>query len=278
MRWSKMFQDSMGDDAGSVSVEITKRDGLRMWLRWGNLSLHTQTAKARDVSVALSFQRHADDDITAHAGLWPVVTYVGIEHPWARWLAKRLAGNESREIRAWFGPDDSTDYVSAHWTLWLDPNEWRSTTPRWRSGGWYPAQTLFGPITYSETPAAKQYADPVRILMPEGEYLATVNHTVSTWTRPRWPGKWLEMRSTTVEVDGGIPIPGKGENGWDCDEDAVYKSSIRGHSASEAVRRFVLDVHRTRMERGGTDWKPRPHTSPASTDPAPQSAIEGSGR
>lgn len=58
-------------------------------------------------------------------------------------------------------------------------------------------------------------------------------------------------RHAHIEVPSGVPIPGKGESGYDCGEDAVYGLTCRARTVKEAVERFVDDIRETRKKRGG---------------------------
>jgi hypothetical protein len=87
----------------------------------------------------------------------------------------------------------------------------------------------------------------------------------ATWTRTR-PG-WRWRRKTRLSVDlsfsPGIPVPGKGENSWDCGDDAVYSIHRPVDDASEeavvrACDKAVAGIRKTRRQRGGEDWKPAP--------------------
>jgi hypothetical protein len=49
-----------------------------------------------------------------------------------------------------------------------------------------------------------------------------------------------------VECPTGMAIPGKGENAWDCDDNAIYGASFKAASVKDAVRSFVADVRKAR--------------------------------
>jgi hypothetical protein len=71
------------------------------------------------------------------------------------------------------------------------------------------------------------------ITMPEGKYPAHVKRERRTWKRPRWFTP-LVREYWDVDVEGGIPVPGKGENSWDCDDDAIFASSFSVNNAETA--------------------------------------------
>lgn len=95
--------------------------------------------------------------------------------------------------------------------------------------------------------------------LPEGSYPATVRLERWTYARPRWP-RWPlgPDRSFHGNVDLTVPIPepGKGENSWDCDDDATFSSSGPWSSVGEAVGAVAGSVMRTRGRRAGPGWRP----------------------
>lgn len=93
------------------------------------------------------------------------------------------------------------------------------------------------------------------IPMPEKAYPATVKIERASWKRPRWPFTQV-IYSATITPDEGIGIPGKGENGWDLDEDATFQSSAPARTTEEAVAHFVQSTLEVRRHRGGKDWTP----------------------
>jgi hypothetical protein len=66
--------------------------------------------------------------------------------------------------------------------------------------------------------------------MPEGKYPAHVKRERRTWKRPRWFTP-LVREYWDVDVESGIRVPGKGENSWDCDDDAIFASSFSVNKA-----------------------------------------------
>ena len=149
-------------------------------------------------------------------------------------------------------------------------------TASWSRGQWRfywcPFDTLLGRHGHAGTTI---HADDYSVRMPEATYPATVEVQVETWTRPRWPW-WpcrLQVVSTEVRVEGGVPFPGKGENSYDCGEDAAYSSTIRHADvhvdvarsipfavAQAGVDRFIAGVMRDRERNGGAGWRPKPRT------------------
>lgn len=115
-----------------------------------------------------------------------------------------------------------------------------------------PADRLFGRQEMTETVLRE---GTVMVPMPEGEYPATYKETRMAWQRPRlpWPSRTREQ--VTLDLEVPIPFPGKGENSWDCEDDAIFSSS-GGRSVPDAVGDLVASVLRRRMQYGGMGWTP----------------------
>lgn len=244
---------------GRLNIELTRRDGLRLWVRnssFDGSEFHMQIAPAHDAVAGSLVVGGVEDDVSGHVSLWPVGVYWHATHPALREAARALVDDYAgREVSFRIGASECVDRVSVRWRVWSPLNEWTREMPRWRHGSWYPIETLFGPTAYREQVGGED--EPVTIVMPEGTYDAIVEHTIRTWTRPRWPGEWERVATVNVKVDGdGIPVPGKGEHPWDSDDDAVRERSFHDVSAGTAVERFVLGIYETRLRRGGPDWTP----------------------
>jgi hypothetical protein len=112
---------------------------------------------------------------------------------------------------------------------------------------------LFGSADYVRSPTMQKK---IEIYLPEATYQGTAEAYVATWTRPRaW---WWKKQVHRVELQfpDGIPIPGKGENVHDLDEDATYSSNRTADTIEEAAQAFIEDILKTRRERGGAEWLP----------------------
>ena len=59
-----------------------------------------------------------------------------------------------------------------------------------------------------------------------------------------------------MESEDGIPIPGKGENSWDCGEDRRFSINTTANTIAEAVEAFRRDIEKTREQYGGKNWVP----------------------
>lgn len=99
---------------------------------------------------------------------------------------------------------------------------------------------------------------PIVIDMPEGEYQATIREVAITHKRPRSP-RAQRFQRWDIDIPQGLPVPGKGENSWDCGEDAIYGSSFPqdGLNVAEAIAYIQADALRTRARYGGANWRPK---------------------
>lgn len=140
------------------------------------------------------------------------------------------------------------------WRFWCEAHSWSSRTPKWRDGALNFADLLLGKMKYSHVPYAEET---VTIALPEGSYSARIQLLTSTWKRPRWP--WTtQMERAEISILDGIPVPGKGENSWDCDEDAVFSLTTSASTISDAVEKLIQHIQETRLHYGGKGWQPEP--------------------
>ena len=134
-----------------------------------------------------------------------------------------------------------------HWRLWRNPNEGDSRD--WRDRGLFIDDLIYGKSTYTKgNPIEVQCV----VAMPEGNYDCTATGYMATWTRKRWKKPIYQYR---VNLDFGntpVPVPGDGENSWDCDDDGIYSSGRIADSIDQALLDFQADVIR---QRGG--WIPQ---------------------
>lgn len=100
----------------------------------------------------------------------------------------------------------------------------------------------------------KGESQPTVVPMPEGNYAATVTKETRTWKRPRWPWSSRVRVDYWLEISGGIPVPGKGENSYDCEDDGIYGGG--GVTVTAAIGSMVSSVLRLRQRHGGRDWEP----------------------
>jgi|SRR5882762_3349961 len=167
-----------------------------------------------------------------------------------RWLYKYLGDTREISLRFFGG--------AMWWHIWQDPDEWRSDDPKWRRGTFRPIDFILGRDKYSFQDKASEERT---IAFPEGTYAAKIRLFTSTWKRPRW--HWARtIERAEVDVKGGVPIPGKGENSWDLDDDAIYSLTTPATSVDEAIEKFVKTVNNRRLKYGGENWIPEKESKP----------------
>lgn len=151
--------------------------------------------------------------------------------------------------------------------LWADPDEswgrggpsfWKDARSSRRQIVIHPLDILFGRTNCTTEQIGAFDAE---IGLEEANYPVRVVIERRTWTRPRVPWRRRERVSATVESETGIPIPGKGENGWDCGEDAYFSIGTPAATAADAVRYAAAVVLETRERYGGRSWTPQQETA-----------------
>ena len=144
-------------------------------------------------------------------------------------------------------------FSGAIWVdLWND-NSWGGRDKPWyQSWNLSLADTFLGQQLYGERPLGDGR---VTVDMPEGLYPATVTLFESSWHRPRWPRTRRLLRAT-ITPDLPIPIPGKGENSWDCEDDATSSLTCPVATAAAAAATLRESCMETRQRHGGPNWVP----------------------
>lgn len=158
------------------------------------------------------------------------------------------------------------------WTTpFADPDIHRTNDPWYYSGAIDLEELLLGKESFSREQVSQPIA--VTIPMPEGSYAGVYTAVKLTCERPRWFPKSRVM--ATIRCDEGVPIPGKGENDYDLDQDAIYAHSEDASNPAQAVGQFVMSALQQRWRYGGLNWKPEPRdpdsspNTPSDTIPAP---------
>jgi hypothetical protein len=141
---------------------------------------------------------------------------------------------------------------SVWFSLWQPDGHWSSSEPKWWSFNFNPADFFLGRNKY----ASRTLKDETRSLaMPEGSYPVRIELKEDSWKRPRWPWARKIVRAH-IEIEKGIPTPGKGENSWDCGEDATFGLTCPASTFDEALSHLYASVMRDRERYGGKNWRP----------------------
>ncbi len=166
-------------------------------------------------------------------------------------------------------PDRDYDGTGIRIEPWSDES-WESGRSWWRNGVSFNfSDFLFGRRVYDRRTIQTSTR---RIKIPNYKEYGTALHwadveiTVDSWKRPRWP-RALRLVRTTVTPNVPVPIPGKGENSWDCGEDSRHSETMCHPTVSPdailagdvrelakvkdaAELSFVRGIMKTRQERG----------------------------
>lgn len=204
-------------------------------------------------STSLSLSLGGGDGATnldMHISLLGTGVYLGLDSPLTEKLTRKLcpAGyDRERELSIRFHDK------AAWWYLWMNPHEWRSRDPKWRRGCFHVDDWALGQNKYQNEVLEERQ---VLVPMPEGAYPATAKLELATWTRQRFGWPATRLTRIHLEVPDGIPHPGKGENAWDCGEDATYGITAPANSIEEGISKLVESVLTRRTRYGGKAWMP----------------------
>lgn len=130
-----------------------------------------------------------------------------------------------------------------------------SDTTGWKKGGWSwylnIADKLKGKFTVSKKIIEEK---DILVPMPEKSYKAHAVLADWTWHYKRWFPKTI--RRCEIKIPEGLPHAGKGENSWDCEDDATFGLTTgKVRSIAEAVGDLVGMTLETRVKNGGwNDW------------------------
>lgn len=164
--------------------------------------------------------------------------------PFSFWLTLpiRLGMRRGRDV--FF--DLSVHDAALWWQFGGNSMEWSSRTPKWKNGCFHFDDFFLGPQKFTGRVLSTHE---VLVPMPEGPYRATVKLEECVWKRPRWFA--IVRRTATVDVPQGIPHQGKGENSWDCGEDALHGLSCSAETVDEAIAKTVASALKSRRKYDG---------------------------
>jgi hypothetical protein len=266
--------------AAHITMHTSREPGLlRGWFnvtgpgeRYDSLASFEVSTGGFNVGASVSLVDDCEGGLRASIGLGPMRLFLGTEHRAARALATRLAPYMGKDFygrsAAKLGAELYAMDGDAIARLYLGGNVDSGAGP---SHYYNLKDVLLGQPVYTpgEGPAELR-----TIHLAEGPYVLSLRKSESTWKRPRWPGtkrsrsfEWSVV--SNPEGRTGLPVPGKGENSYDCDEDAVFGGSIPARNADEACGRIVGSVMHDRARRAGPGWTPGP-VRPRE-DPSPNS-------
>ncbi len=231
-RWWLYTRPSDADERGAeFAVEIPRK----LYLKFG---------------AELSFGKHDHDVMLQVAcGWWGFFSANRIiPDAWRQRFRDLIQGaakdsvyDRSLGLMLRYDPDLETVFLDVD--LWRNGHCWSSDDKHklpWAGNGWGKlidlADLVLGKmkrLSWEHEPELVTKRA-VWVCLPEGRYPAKVTVTRQRWVRSRrlaleqrWPDLATEpVYCPYLEIPGGIPEPGKGENSWDCGDDAIFGSSL----------------------------------------------------
>lgn len=245
--------------------------GTPFW-RHGRWSLHGPSTQisaewnhlSRGFGVGFRLGRNGSESdlgLDLYAGSFGSV-WMRLQTPWTRWA--RIGQGICDD---WYYARHSGLRFFPHQGCYFELNvedrdgSWSKGQPWWRSWS-ITTSTLLGK---NRSEVTEQPGGMAKIPLPEGIYQGawTEKTYVNYYTRPlgvlrdRLLGP-RKHSSIYLEIPGGIPIEGKGENSYDCGMDGLFGCS--GRTVQDAVGNAVTAVLRDRERYGGPHNLDRPMT------------------
>lgn len=187
------------------------------------------------------------------------VYLLGLLNVWCTFEGKRLK-YEMDPISTSFTWDIKQSVIKIEL---LSKRGWDSSKSAILDVYWNYMDWLFGKTVYSESLpglgiVGMGYQPSYVMIMPEGEYRVDLKFSTGYWHRPRLPFV-KSIQRVEIVPQKPVPIPGKGENSWDMDEDATYSSleAVNGRAPEQIVADFKIGILARRSKYGGRDWLPR---------------------
>jgi len=188
--------------------------------------------------------------VTFHVGLLLFSAFLSIEklpHHWVSWLSE---GERELSFRIHHGI--IWIYLFAKVDCWRN-NDWRRVVIN-------PVDLLLG---WERCATQVEGERPVDIHFDNRIYKANAKLEIRTWTRSRFPFLKRTRKDVGLEIASGIPMPGKGENSYDCGDDALFGTGASTTNldtswddlVAEAIDNATSSVQRTRLRYGGDNWE-----------------------
>jgi hypothetical protein len=203
----------------------------------------------------------SDIGLDVHVGRLGSV-FTRFKSPWTEWARIEQRGDDDRD---WYKARHYRVSLFPHKGCWFVA-QWDARANEWSRGQpWYREINLCDWHVWGRvaTDTTEEGTGECMIPMPEGTYRATWEKETRTRRYVRWPGKvrnyWQRPHtSVTLDIPGGIPHWGKGENSWDCGMDGLC--GCGGSTLEEAIGRAVSSSLRDRERYGGPHNLPHPMT------------------
>ena len=254
--WQNLNIDANWNPIGSILKygrvwfhwPITDKNVDRPYRREIQLSWQFKLEKRIQIQLGL-FGGDSERDIDFSIAFLFFSFYLSLEN----WLPKKYASRHQWEHMTGFYLWDDSFHVSFHYA---GDNCYECQGYKGWYRHWFVNEVIFGRPVYSSREVERGTG---LVYLQEGN--ATVGYPVDVilsddqWKFPRWP--WPKViRRAEVQSKDGIPIPGKGENSWDCGEDRNYGLITPANSIAEAIEAMGKSVQERREPHGGKNWIP----------------------
>lgn len=190
-----------------------------------------------------------DDDIMLTIAPVLFSLYIGLSARWLSRLCEKL-------LKGSYEPRSTSLRIfdrAIWWECWAPSHSWSRGEPWWMRWTWHPIDTFYGRTKHSEREVSRTQTV---IPMPEKSYPCVVVMKAETWQRPRLPWASAKVMRAHIDCKEGVPFPGKGENSWDCGDDATYSMCCPAKTVEEGIARFVESVLKDRRRYGGSvNWQ-----------------------
>lgn len=189
--------------------------------------------------------------------------YLRIGSPWTKWANVK----KERDPKGWYHARHYGFNLRAHKGNLVRIECGARANMSSKSDPWYREISLswmhiVGRTTYENT---IEDSGVVSIPLPEGNYVGTWRKERLVTRHRRFPGTLIDaLRGTPhridywLDIEGGIPHNGKGENSWDCGMDGLF--GCGGRTLEDAVANAVKHTLRDRERYGPRKPLPRPMT------------------
>lgn len=218
---------------------------------WGDPVIRLEISRKYNFGLGFKISRGDERDIQLSVHCWRLFSF------WLTYEGKPLpySGDDVTIIGAAWLTDQHVIKLQV-----MDHSEMDSSKPALLDVYWDYADWLFGRQIYSEgrrnvtighVPAKQT------ITLPEGDYELQIESYTSYWHRPRSPFV-KSVERVDIHPLVPVPIPGKGENSWDLDDDAIYDSTEprKGRTLEKIAEDFRDSILDRRERYASRTWVP----------------------
>lgn len=244
-----------------ISLEITRHAGFGCTLTFGG-----------DESDGSLWFGLGAWGVSFHAFQWLPGSWRARAYTWATRRAADLSRGVSRtgcpvyphELDPFEGRETGFYWVEGMLVvkLWGGDAGWSAEDARkapWNGNGWITHLNVVGWIR-GEGEVTREPAEVTStpVIMPEGLYEAVVTMQRHRTAYRFYTTPWAWRVS--IEIIGGIPLPGKGENEYDLDDDAVYVQTSGTQdlkpTAEGVAAALASEILQDRVKLAGPGWVP----------------------